>query len=103
MDPLSWTTDLSLSGTHYEGWVGDTDKVLQLHSQESVPSYGLQKPTKASGCTAEERQCQIEDMMASCSPIVQYIITKNGGVHGITRMITWSLTEEMNSCMHAQS
>lgn len=77
MDPLSWTTDLSLSGTHYEGWVGDTDKVLQLHSQESVPSYGLQKPTKASGCTAEERQCQIEDIVAEKEKVLPVCIIVN--------------------------
>jgi len=34
MDP-----DLCLSGTYYEGWVGDTDEVIQLHSQETVRTF----------------------------------------------------------------
>ena len=38
----------------------DTDKVLQLHSQETVTCYGSQRPTKASGCTAEENWCQVK-------------------------------------------
>ena len=51
---LSWH-----DATYYEGWVSDTDDILQLHSQKTVTCYGSQRPTKASGCTAEEKQCQI--------------------------------------------
>jgi len=54
------------SGTYYEGWLDDklTEKVLQLHSQETVTCYGSQRPTKASGCTAEEKHCQVEYSVA---------------------------------------
>ena len=33
---------------------------LQLHSQETVTCYGTRRSAKASGCTAEEKQCEAE-------------------------------------------
>ena len=56
----SWPVGLCRSGTYYEGWVGDLDEVLQLHSQESVTCYGTQRSAKASGSTAEVKQCEDE-------------------------------------------
>ena len=60
MDSPSWAVGLCRSGTYYEGWVGDIDEVLQLHSQETVTCYGTWKSAKASGSTAEVKQCEAE-------------------------------------------
>ena len=49
-----------MAHTKKVGLVHDTDKVLQLQSQETLTCYGSQRPTKASGCTAEENQCQVK-------------------------------------------
>jgi len=42
-----------------------------------VPSYGLPKPTKASGCTAEEKRCQIEDIVAEKEKVLPVPIIVN--------------------------
>ena len=51
---------LEMAHTKKVGLVHDTDKVLQLQSQETVTCYGSQRPTKASGCSAEENWCQVK-------------------------------------------
>ena len=60
MDSPSWAVGLCRSGTYYEGWVDDIDELLQLHSQETVTCYGTRRSAKASGCTAEGKQCEAE-------------------------------------------
>ena len=64
---------------YYEGRVGDTDEVLQLSGQETVTCYGSQRQTytKASGCTAEEKECQVEHSVADKERTLQVHIVND--------------------------
>ena len=40
---MDWGKGLQWSGTYYEGWVDDLDKLLSSHAKATVTSYGTRR------------------------------------------------------------
>ncbi len=100
--------DLSL---YYEGWVSDIDKVLQIHSQETLTCYGTRRSCKTSVCENKENKVKMYtetriglDTTFLVSTFLQYFdILNNGSGKGYRKNIKTVLTFQHTDILALQS